>query len=58
MVDAEKVLKMKGVIESTGAPGKTFENKKEELEYELSLGSSFLLDQLNGEEVSQLNTYI
>jgi len=40
-LDAEKLLKMKGVIELS-APSKTFETKKEQAEHELSVGSSYL----------------
>ncbi len=44
---------MKGVIEP-----KTFENRKDELEHELSIGSSYLQDTLKSEEVDALNNYI
>jgi len=41
LIDAEKLLKMKGVIELSAA-SKTFETKKEQAEHELSVGSSYL----------------
>jgi len=56
VIDAEKILRMKGIIENP--VGKAFENKKEELEYELSVGSSYLQDQLRAEDVDALNSYI
>jgi hypothetical protein len=56
VIDAEKLLRMKGIIENPA--GKAFENKKEELEYELSVGSSYLQDQLRAEDVDALNSYI
>lgn len=53
-IDVEKILRMKGVIENSGK----FEIRKEEVEYELSVGSSYLQDNLNSEEVENLNKYI
>ena len=42
-IDAEKLLRVKGVLEPvTIAPGKHFESKKDELEFELAVGSSYL----------------
>lgn len=45
---------MKGVIENSGK----FESHKEEVEYELSVGSSYLQNNLNSDEVDNLNKYI
>ena len=47
---------MKGVLDL--GSGKAFESKKDEQEYELSVGSSYLQDQLNAEEVTALNDFI
>jgi hypothetical protein len=55
-IDAEKLLRMKGLVEVPA--GKGFENKKEEEEFVHSVGSSFLQDGLNHEEVDRYNTYI
>jgi hypothetical protein len=55
-LDAEKLLRMKGLVEVP--VGKGFENKKEEEEFVHSVGSSFLQDGLNHEEVDRYNTYI
>ena len=49
---------MKGVLEPQAAIGKTAENRKDELESELSVSSSYLQDLLNNEEVDSLNKYI
>jgi hypothetical protein len=56
LIDAEKLLRMKGLVE---VPiGKGFESKKDEEEYVHSVGSSFLQDALKHEEVDRYNTYI
>jgi hypothetical protein len=55
-IDAEKVLRMKGLIDIVA--GKAFENKKEEEEWVHSVGSSYLQDALNSDEVDQYNQYI
>ena len=47
---------MKGLVEVPA--GKGFEIKKEEEEFVHSVGSSFLQDGLNHEEVERYNTYI
>ncbi len=47
------MLRIKGVIEVTA-----FENKKDEEEYYHSVGSSYLQDALNSEEVDKSNAYI
>jgi hypothetical protein len=47
---------MKGLIDVVA--GKAFENKKEEDEYVHSVGSSYLQEALNHEEVDQYNNYI
>jgi hypothetical protein len=49
-------LRIKGVLEPLN--GKQFDSKKEEIEHQLALGSSYLHDQLNNEEVDALNQYI
>lgn len=53
-IDAEKLLKLKGILEPAGS----FQNHAEQQEHELSVGSSYLLDQLNNEEVKNLNHYM
>jgi hypothetical protein len=55
-IDAEKILQMKGLIDVIA--GKSFENKKEEDEYMHSVGSSYLQESLNNEEVDSFNNYI
>jgi hypothetical protein len=57
LIDAEKLLKIKGVIE-LGAATKIFEIKKDQAEFELSVGSSYLQNQLNVEELQALNEFI
>jgi hypothetical protein len=47
---------MKGLIDVIA--GKSFENKKEEDEYMHSVGSSYLQESLNNEEVDSFNNYI
>ena len=42
MVDAEKLLKIKGILEPTPDAQKVFDTKKEELEHYLAVGSSYL----------------
>ena len=49
-------MRIKGLVETPA--GKGFDNKKEEEEYVHSVGSSFLQDVLNHEEVDSFNTYI
>jgi hypothetical protein len=49
---------MKGILDIPSSTGKAFENKKEEQENELSVGSSYLQNSLNTEEVDSLNDYI
>ena len=46
------------MLDPSTAEGKPFENKKEEMEHELAVGSSYLQEQLNMEEVETLNKYI
>jgi hypothetical protein len=48
---------VKGIIEPAPGP-KPFEAKKDELEHELAVGSSYLQNQLISEEVDALNKYI
>lgn len=50
-VDAEKLLKLKGVIELDSKT--TFDHKREEQEHYLSIASSFLQNSLNSEEVDR-----
>jgi hypothetical protein len=57
-LDAEKLLRIKGVIEPLQTPTMGFDTKKEELEHELSVGSSYLLDSLNSDKVEEWNKYI
>ena len=56
IIDAEKLLRMKGLVEVPA--GKGFESKKDDEEYVHSVGSSFLQDALKHEEVDRYNTYI
>jgi hypothetical protein len=49
-------MRIKGVIDLPASA--KFENKREEQEYQLSVGSSYLQNQLNSEEVDSLNEYI
>jgi hypothetical protein len=56
LIDAEKLLKIKGVID-LGAT-KSFDIKKDQTEFELSVGSSYLQNQLNVEELQALNEFI
>jgi hypothetical protein len=58
VIDAEKLLRIKGVLEPLATPNKGFETKKEELEHELSVGSSYLIDSLNNDKVEEWNNYI
>jgi len=51
-------LKIRGVLEPTQDQSKTSENKKEEMENILAVGSSYLQDQLNNEEIESLNQYL
>lgn len=46
------------MIEPLHTPSMGFDNKKEELEYELSVGSSYLLDSLSNDKVEEWNKYI
>lgn len=51
-------MRIKGILEPVSGSAKSFDNPKEEMEHELSVGSSFLLNQLNNEEIDALNHYI
>ena len=51
-------MKIRGVLEPTQDQSKTSENKKEEMENILAVGSSYLQDQLNNEEIESLNQYL
>jgi hypothetical protein len=42
--DAERLMKVKGVLDPNTGTTKGFETKKDEQEHEISAGSSFLLD--------------
>ncbi len=56
IIDAERLLRLKGVIESDGKI--VFDHRKEEQEHILSIASSYLLDSLNNEQVETMNKYI
>lgn len=58
VIDVEKLLRLKGILEPHSDGKQQFENKKEEEEYVLSVGSSYLLDSLNNDEVVTMNKYI
>ena len=51
-------MKIKGVIDPSTTSGKRFDNPKDEMEHELAVGSNFLQENLNYEEVETLNKYI
>lgn len=57
-IDVEKLMKIKGILEPTLGDHHTFETKKEEAEHYLSVGSSYLQDSLNNDEVNRLNRFI
>ena len=54
----EKLLKLRGILEPTGPDGKAFDSKKEENDYILSVGSNYLQNGLNSDEVDKLNQYL
>ena len=52
------MLKIRGILEPIQVQGKAFDTKKEELEHVLSVGSSYLQDSLNNDELESLNKFL
>lgn len=57
-LDVEKLLRIRGILEPLPGKQKQFENKKEEQENLLAVGSSYLQNQLNNDELEQMNNYL
>jgi len=56
--DAEKLLKVRGVLEPTSVGGKMFETKKEEQEHYMLVNSNYLVENLDNDELETLNKYL
>lgn len=56
MLDVEKLLRLRGILDPKGAI--RFDSKKEEMEYLLSVGSNYLQNGLNQQELQEMNDYL
>jgi hypothetical protein len=57
-IDAEKLLRIKGILEPLPDQAKQFETKKEELENFFAVGSSYLQESLDDDQVNTLNRFM
>ncbi len=54
-VGVERLLKIRGILEPTKGTHSLFDNKKDDTEHDIIVGSHFLIDQLNYDEVDTFN---
>lgn len=52
------MLKIRGILEPTKGTHSLFDNRKDDIEHEIIVGSHYLIDQLNYEEVDTYNKYL
>lgn len=58
MTGVERMLKIRGVLEPTKGQTSLFDNRKEDLEHAIIVGSHYLADTVNYDEVDTLNKFL